>query len=193
MFASAPWDQSLFLAINGARCALLDWFMPLFSSSVVLFGLAVAAVMLTFRRVGLRRTVVLALAMAAAVGVSDLTAGVVKKIAHRPRPLAVEHGVWAYGDEGWRRWENPPGAGRTSFPSAHAANAMAAAVVLFAVGGWQRRVLWLPVIVGYSRIYLGKHYPADVLAGFAVGFAVGLVVWGWAQCLTARGVASPGG
>lgn len=193
MFVSASWDQSLFWTINGARFVLLDWLMPLVSSHVVLLGLAVAAVVWTLRRSGLRQAGVVALTLAVAVGVSDVTAGVLKKIAHRPRPLAVEHGVWAHGDEGWQRWENPPGAGKSSFPSAHAANAAAAAVVLLAVAGWRRRVLWLPGVVGYSRIYLGKHYPTDVLAGFAVGLAVGLVISVLVQSFRSRGAASPGG
>jgi undecaprenyl-diphosphatase len=193
MFASAPWDQSLFAAINGARWVLLDWVMPLASSPVVLLGLAVAAVVWTLRQSGLRQAGIVALALAAVVGVSDLTCGVVKKIARRPRPLAVEHGVWAHGDAGWQHWEDPPGGGKSSFPSAHAANAMAATVVLLTVGGWRRRVLWLPGIVGYSRIYLGKHYPTDVLAGFAVGLAVGLVISVLVQSFRSRGAASPGG
>ena len=60
-----------------------------------------------------------------------------------------------------------------SFPSGHAANNMAVAFVLilfFPRRGW----LYLPIalLIGYSRIYTGSHWPLDVLAGMILG-AVG--------------------
>ena len=47
---------------------------------------------------------------------------------------------------------------------------------------WNRmplmRLLWLlPFAIGYSRLYLGKHYPSDVMGGWLVGAAVLMVVW----------------
>jgi len=70
-----------------------------------------------------------------------------------------------------------PCGGRWSFPSAHAANAAAVAVVLT---GWYPR--WriafgvLAFLIGYSRIYVGVHYPLDVLGGWALGILCGIVV-----------------
>ncbi|GIV07106.1 MAG: hypothetical protein KatS3mg017_0308 [Fimbriimonadales bacterium] len=63
-----------------------------------------------------------------------------------------------------------------SFPSAHSANMGAVLGVATAV--WGRKaflyLFWLPVLVGVSRIYIGVHYPSDVLAGWVLGF-----VYGW--------------
>ncbi|MCS6950105.1 MAG: phosphatase PAP2 family protein, partial [bacterium] len=69
-----------------------------------------------------------------------------------------------------------------SFPSSHAVNNFAAAT-LFALF-YRRWVAWLAfglaVLVSYSRIYLGLHYPSDVLGGAAIGVACAFgVVWGY--------------
>lgn len=65
-----------------------------------------------------------------------------------------------------------------SFPSGHAMGSMALlAVLLVLLGtGWRRRTVWAAgavfvVLVGASRIYLGVHYPSDVLAGWAAAVA----------------------
>lgn len=65
-----------------------------------------------------------------------------------------------------------------SFPSDHAAAAMAIAV---AVAIFHRRVgmavIALAVLVAYSRVFVGVHYPGDVLAGMAIGAGVTLLLW----------------
>jgi undecaprenyl-diphosphatase len=63
-----------------------------------------------------------------------------------------------------------------SFPSGHTANAVAGAVVLSAIAPGARLVWWsLAAGVAYSRIYLGMHYPLDVLGGAIVGFLAALL------------------
>ena len=65
----------------------------------------------------------------------------------------------------------------TSFPSGHTATSFACAMVLAQAGGIMR---WLPltvaVLIGISRIYVGVHYPSDVLAGALVGLLCGMLV-----------------
>ena len=103
-----------------------------------------------------------------------------KQLIHRPRPFHVIADAHV-----------PNGIGRTdsgSMPSSHAANWFAATMVLFI---YYRRSLWfmlpLALIVSFSRIYNGVHYPGDVLVGaiLGAGYAAGLVwtldtLWQWA-------------
>jgi undecaprenyl-diphosphatase len=68
------------------------------------------------------------------------------------------------------RWDS-------SFPSGHTALAFSTSVIY----GNSYHKLWIPLLlystlVGFSRIYEGEHYPADVLAGTALGVSVGLLV-----------------
>ncbi len=72
----------------------------------------------------------------------------------------------------------PTGYFYASFPSGHATTAFAAATFLSL---WKPR--WAPVafcvagLVGVSRVYLGSHFPSDVLAGAILGSAVSLLAW----------------
>jgi undecaprenyl-diphosphatase len=75
--------------------------------------------------------------------------------------------------------ELPPLPRSLSFPSGHTAAAFGAAVSLSRM--WpQGRVWWwsLAIVMGYSRIYVGHHYPLDVVGGALVGVLVALWVHG---------------
>lgn len=76
-----------------------------------------------------------------------------------------------------------------SFPSGHtsAAFAFALAVCRADARRWVRiGVIVLAALMGLSRLYVGVHYPSDVLAGFVVGALAGLTGW----CLSTRWLAA---
>lgn len=69
--------------------------------------------------------------------------------------------------------------GKYGFASSHAANTMGLAFSYFLLFGKQRwtylLLLWA-LLVGYSRVYLGVHFPGDVLTGFMVGICFALIL-----------------
>ena len=153
-----------FLAINhGSQNPLFDVLMPVLSDKryAILPG-AVAA--LTFLVWGGRRAVALLLVMGVAVGLSDWSGALLKEAFQRIRPCHVIPAVHLL-----------VGCTRSfSLPSNHAVN-MAALTTVAWMTRTPGRVLLsvLAAGVAFSRVYVGAHYPGDVLLGVLWGGAIG--------------------
>ena len=137
--------------------------------------LAVAISLATRRNVGFP-----VLLTASSVWTADLLALAIKAGVERRRPsLSVPQADPLLGAGGW------------SFPSGHAATAFAGAVSLTYL--WRRGAplfFLLAAAIAFSRVYVGVHYPGDVLAGAALGTAVGLA-WVAALRLPRRSAEAP--
>jgi undecaprenyl-diphosphatase len=106
------------------------------------------------------------LAVVVSFALTDLAA---KPWFNRARPFEMHANTRVYGYRPTTR----------SLPSGHAATSMGAAFVLTRVVPEVRLILWaLAGLVALSRVYLGVHYPADVVAGCVLGLAVGVLVVG---------------
>lgn len=70
-----------------------------------------------------------------------------------------------------------PPVGDPSFPSGHTSASFAAATAIYAINRkWGLAAYLLAAVMGFSRLYLGVHFPTDVLAGALVGTAAALAV-----------------
>ena len=161
------WDLSLFRILNEVPSAVASVLTPLVHLFLPI-GIVIAVVLIAGYVVAWTRSVLPLAAGAAAAGAAWALANAAKVIANRPRPYQV------VADAVLRQ---PPAHG-TSFPSSH--TAVTVAVVIALVPFLPRALAWVAiayaVLVGWSRVYLGVHYPLDVLAGAGIGMAVGGVV-----------------
>lgn len=161
---AVSWDVSLFRILNQVPSTLASVLTPL--SRLFLPAGIVAVVVLTVGYVVARNRSVLPLATGAiAAAAAWALAHVAKALAERPRPYEVIAGAVL---------RQQPAHG-TSFPSAHTAVTMAVVIALvpFLPRALAAVALTYAVLVGWSRVYLGVHYPLDVLAGAGISMAVG--------------------
>lgn len=191
-------DIALFTVLNGrVRNPALDAVLPLFSDTWIFYACG-ALFLIGYawhcrRQYGeaLSRVCVLVLLLGLSVGVADMACNVIKDQVGRHRPFQTVEGTHFFTpDRQWTVVDEPsyrPDSTGGSFPSSHAATSMAVAVVMFLL--FRRSRPWifaLPLLVAWSRIYVGKHFPVDVVAGWGVGVASTMAVWWVCRMLTMR-------
>ncbi|MBR1878493.1 MAG: phosphatase PAP2 family protein [Paludibacteraceae bacterium] len=179
-------DSNILLWINGHYTEWLDmimWYISKSATWIPLYALLVGLIIYKYRN---WKTVLLILAgFAVAVGLADYTtSGIIKPLVCRLRPthepaiMDQVHLVRGYTG------------GLYGFCSSHAANTMACGLLFsllyknkYATAGL---MTWVALNC-YSRMYLGVHYPLDILCGLLIGalFAV-LVYWALARLMLPR-------
>lgn len=169
-------DQTIFLAINALHTPYLDSFMYIFTGKLVWIPLYMSILYVLYRNFNLRMTIFTAIMFALLIVIADQTcSSILRPIFERPRPSRnpdiadIVHLV------------NGRRGGKFGFPSCHAANTFALAC--FAMLLFKNRavttffMLWA-IVTCYTRVYVGVHYPGDLLFGTVVGFAAGFVTYG---------------
>ncbi len=168
-------DRSLLLGINLNHCAFCDFVFFWTSSKAVSIPLYVMAAWLLVRKFNMT-FLKLALAAGLLILLSDQLSVLLKDTVMRYRPC--------YNLELLGVIRTIDGCGGTfGFVSSHAANTMSMALLFSWVAGKGRARLLkfilgvFVVAVGYSRIYLGRHYPADVVGGWLLGAVLAWLVY----------------
>ncbi|MEC7754823.1 phosphatase PAP2 family protein [Roseivirga sp. UBA1976] len=166
-------DKDLFRVLNGTHNALFDWLMPWISNKYVWIPLY-AFLLYSLIRYSKAPAWAVLLGIGLLILLSDQTAsGLLKPWVERLRPCydpELEGQVHLLKGCG----------GRYGFASSHASNSFAVAMFCWLLlKDSVRYIGWLfpwAALVAYSRVYLGVHFPGDILAGALIGIGSGVVI-----------------
>lgn len=180
-------DKSLFLILNGFHFPFLDHLMVMFSAKepwIPLYAAIVLALFFSFKwevtdelskpkfviiKKDLYPALIMLFGIALTFACTDMLSTQVKHFIERPRPpYDPEIGNMVRMLEGK--------GGQFGFFSSHAANVFGLAVLTSLIfrKRWYSVIIFIwATMVSYSRIYVGKHFPLDVLCGIFFGILVG--------------------
>lgn len=167
-------DLDLFLWMNGPHFAMLDQLMVILSGQLVWIPMIVFFMWKGRVTLENRKFYLFVLFTLMTLILSDVTSSyILKNLVERLRPCRLEELkplIYQFGQKC---------GGKYGFVSSHAANSVA--LLLFSLRALNLskkfHALWiLPLLVGYSRIYLGVHYPGDIAGGMLVGSAWALMI-----------------
>lgn len=180
-------DQQWLLAINGCHAPWADTLMWIVSGKLTwlpLYALLIALIFIRCKKRGWLMALIVIVAVAGSAGLADfISSGIIKhavcrlRPTHEPALAGLIHLVNGYMG------------GQYGFVSSHAANTMACALsfsLFWAYTSDNKKrahlTVTLPLMVWvalncYSRMYLGVHYPGDIIGGLVVGAMVALVLF----------------
>jgi membrane-associated phospholipid phosphatase len=167
-------NKEIFFRLNTIHTLYLDTFFQnytLLGDGV--FSIAIFLILLLAERTTLAMQVVTGYLF------SGIISQVIKRAVSAPRPHAIiSNAEYPYFIDGITH------TGMTSFPSGHTTSVFALATLL-ALNTRDKRLsliyLITAIITGYSRIYLGQHFLADVVAGALIGVLSALVVYWYSR------------
>lgn len=166
-------DQQLFLFLNSHHSHFWDTVMSIISYPPTWIPLYLAIITVLIIKLK-RRMIAMIFVIALLITASDQLSVLVKNTVKRPRPC------YEKALEGRVHTVNGRCGGKYGFVSSHSSNSFAVALLslLLIRKRWFTiaMIAWAAVI-GYSRIYLGVHYPGDVVAGSILGALTGWMVF----------------
>lgn len=165
-------DSTVFLFFNGMHAPFFDKFMMLCTGRFIWIPMYATILFILFKTFKPKMVLVYVAAIVLAITLTDQTcATVIRPIVERLRPSNPDNPLSAYAHlvNGYR-------GGAYGFPSCHSANSFALAVFMGCLIGRRRFSMFIfgwAILNSYSRLYLGVHYPGDLLVGAVIGSAYG--------------------
>lgn len=169
-------DIQLFTFLNGLHASWLDPIMWWISARTPWIPFYVFLIVMMILRLKWKRGLLAIVSIVLVVIIADrFTSGFMKPYFERPRPShekRIRDKVHVLKDCNGHEYRG----GAYGFASSHSANAFGMAMFMFLLfrGRWRWMFVWA-FVVAYSRIYLGVHYPGDILVGGLTGV---LAAWG---------------
>ena len=182
-------DTQILLFFNGLHFPFFDYFMKAFSGKLIWVPMYATMLYILFRRFGWKVALCFTIGIACAIALADqIGASMIRSAVERYRPSNLNNPIHTLVHivDGYR-------GGRYGFPSCHAANSFALATFLSLLFTKRRFTIFIfiwAITTAYSRLYLGVHYPGDLLVGALLGSASGWLTYSISKKI-AKEIASP--
>lgn len=169
-------DNQIFLFFNSLHNDFLDRVMWILTGKMIWLPLYIALFAVLIRTFRIRTVIVYSLAIALTIALADqICASVLRPVFERMRPSNPENPISSFV-----HIVNGYHGGSYGFPSCHAANSFALATIITLMLRTRLTAILLfswALLNSYTRIYLGVHYPGDILVGAAVGSTIAFLCY----------------
>ncbi len=166
-------DKEILVYLNNLGSTNYDGLWLIITKQIYWTPLFIFFLYLVYKKFGAKQTLILMLFVAVLIAFTDQFTNLFKNHFQRLRPCNDPE------VQSLIRIVKPSFS--FSFFSGHAANSMAVATFLFLNLKNQFRYIWLiflwPIVFAYSRIYLGLHFPIDILTGYFFGMLFGFLIF----------------
>ena len=165
-------DTQILLFFNSLHSPYFDHFMKSFSGQFIWAPMYATILYILYRRYGWKCATCYFLAIPLIILCTDqLCASVIRPAVERLRPSNLNNPISSLVHV-----VNEYRGGRFGFPSCHAANSFALAAFLIPLFSKRRFTIFIlswAIVNAYSRLYLGVHYPGDLIVGGIIGACIG--------------------